>query len=113
MTRSLLALCAFPSLFATLAPAQHQHFEGFKWRERQTDHFTMRSSGTSHDPASRYAEKVWDECLRIMPGLEEDFAQNKFRTPGGPIVVSNALIPLRRGGLQASLIWTLGLDLNF
>jgi hypothetical protein len=37
----------------------------------------------------------------------------KFRTPGGPILVSNALVPLRRGGLQASIIWTLGLDLNF
>jgi hypothetical protein len=37
----------------------------------------------------------------------------KFRTPGGPILVSNALVPLRRGGLQASIVWTLGLDLNF
>ncbi|HEV8150486.1 MAG TPA: hypothetical protein VGP61_09920 [Gemmatimonadales bacterium] len=37
----------------------------------------------------------------------------KFRTPGGPILVGNALVPLRRGGLQASIIWTLGLDLNF
>ena len=37
----------------------------------------------------------------------------KFRTPGGPILVTNALVPLRRGGLQASVVWTLGLDLNF
>lgn len=37
----------------------------------------------------------------------------KFRTPGGPILVGNALIPLRRGGLQASIVWTLGLDFNF
>jgi hypothetical protein len=37
----------------------------------------------------------------------------KFRTPGGPILVTNALVPLRRGGLQSSLVWTLGLDLNF
>lgn len=37
----------------------------------------------------------------------------KFRTPGGPILVTNALIPLRRGGLQASIVWTLGLDLTF
>ena len=36
----------------------------------------------------------------------------KFRTPGGPIVVTNALVPLRRGGLQSTLIWTLGLDMN-
>lgn len=82
MTRPLLAACS-SLVFAGLAPAQHQHFEDFNWRERQTDHFTLRASGTSHDPARRYAEKVWDECLRIMPGLQEDFAQNKFRTPGG------------------------------
>jgi hypothetical protein len=37
----------------------------------------------------------------------------KFRTPGGPIVVANALVPLRRGGLQASVVWTLGLDFTF
>jgi hypothetical protein len=37
----------------------------------------------------------------------------KFRTPGGPILVTNALVPLRRGGLQSSLIWTVGLDMNF
>lgn len=37
----------------------------------------------------------------------------KFRTPGGPILVTNALVPLRRGGLQSSIVWTLGLDLNF
>jgi hypothetical protein len=37
----------------------------------------------------------------------------KFRTPGGPIVMTNALVPLRRGGLQASIVWTLGLDLSF
>ncbi len=37
----------------------------------------------------------------------------KFRTPGGPILVTNALVPLRRGGLQSSLVWTLGLDMSF
>lgn len=37
----------------------------------------------------------------------------KFRTPGGPILVANALVPLRRGGLQSRLIWTVGLDGNF
>jgi hypothetical protein len=37
----------------------------------------------------------------------------KFRTPGGPILVTNALVPLRRGGLQANLVWTIGLDANF
>ena len=37
----------------------------------------------------------------------------KFRTPGGPILVTNVLVPLRRGGLQSSLSWTVGLDMNF
>jgi hypothetical protein len=37
----------------------------------------------------------------------------KFRTPGGPIVVVNALMPLRRGGLESRFVWTLGIDGNF
>jgi len=37
----------------------------------------------------------------------------KFRTPGGPILVTSVLVPLRRGGLQSNLVWTLGLDMNF
>lgn len=37
----------------------------------------------------------------------------KFRTPGGPILVTNALLPLRRGGLESRFIWTIGLDGNF
>lgn len=37
----------------------------------------------------------------------------KFRTPSGPILVANALVPLRRGGLESRFIWTLGLDGNF
>ena len=37
----------------------------------------------------------------------------KFRTPGGPIIVANGLMPLRRGGLESRFIWTLGLDANF
>ena len=37
----------------------------------------------------------------------------KFRTPGGPILLTNALVPLRRGGLQSSLMWTVGVDFAF
>jgi hypothetical protein len=37
----------------------------------------------------------------------------KFRTRAGPILLANALVPLRRGGLESRLIWTLGLDGNF
>ena len=72
------AVMAAPTL-----SAQHQHFKNLEWRERLTDHFALRAKGTNHDPARRYAEKVWDECVRVMPGLEEDFGKNKFRTPGG------------------------------
>jgi len=37
----------------------------------------------------------------------------KFKTPGGPIIVGNALIPLRRGGLESRFTWTVGIDANF
>jgi hypothetical protein len=37
----------------------------------------------------------------------------KFRIPSGQILVANALVPLRRGGLESRLIWTLGIDGNF
>jgi hypothetical protein len=37
----------------------------------------------------------------------------KFRVLGGPILVANALVPVRRGGLESRLVWTLGLDGNF
>jgi len=37
----------------------------------------------------------------------------KFRVLGGPILVANALVPVRRGGLETRLVWTLGIDGNF
>ncbi len=77
-TLLFLAILSAPAVLA-----QHQHFENFEWRERLTDHFALRAKSTNHDPARRYAEKVWDECVHVMPGLEEDFSKNKFRTPGG------------------------------
>jgi len=77
------SLLFLATLSAPAVLAQHQHFENFEWRERLTDHFALRAKGTNHDPARRYAEKVWDECVHVMPGLEEDFSKNKFRTPGG------------------------------
>ncbi len=52
-----------------------------------------------------------------IPGMRDHRVNGslgfKFRTPGGPILVTNALVPLRRGGLQSNLIWTVGLDMNF
>jgi hypothetical protein len=63
--------------------AQDQHFPEMKWKERELEHFTLRADGTSHDPARRYAEEVWEECEEVFPGIAEDFAGNGFRTPGG------------------------------
>ena len=83
MKRLPASLLFLATLSAPTVLAQHQHFENFEWRERLTDHFALRAKGTNHDPARRYAEKVWDECVHVMPGLEEDFSKNKFRTPGG------------------------------
>ncbi|MDP7106254.1 MAG: hypothetical protein QGH41_04195, partial [Roseibacillus sp.] len=83
MKRLPASLLFLATLSAPAVLAQHQHFENFEWRERLTDHFALRAKGTNHDPARRYAEKVWDECVRVMPGLQEDFSKNKFRTPGG------------------------------
>jgi hypothetical protein len=38
----------------------------------------------------------------------------KFRTSdNGPIILASALIPIQRGGLQPSVMWTVGLDLGF
>lgn len=61
--------------------AQHQHFPNMKWKERQTDHFTIRTHDTGTDPAKRNAEDVWEECQEILTGMEEDFTKNEFRTP--------------------------------
>lgn len=36
----------------------------------------------------------------------------KFLT-GGPTIVTNALIPLLRGGLQPNVVWTTGVEFNF
>jgi hypothetical protein len=38
----------------------------------------------------------------------------KFRTSDrGPRIVTNALVPLRQGGLQPAVMWTAGLEFNF
>ena len=63
--------------------AQDSHFDGFKWREKETDHFLIRAHGTSHDPASKLAEKIWTVCVDALPGLTPDFEKNEFETPSG------------------------------
>lgn len=74
---SALALCCGNAL------AQIQHFPELEWKEKQTDHFTIRTNRTGTDPAKKYCEEVWEKSQEILTGLEEDFTDNKFRTPGG------------------------------
>lgn len=82
--KKIFSLCMISLVvLAPSLPAQHQHFKNLEWRESLTDHFALRAKGTSTSPARRYAEKVWDECVRVMPGLHTDFSENKFRTPSG------------------------------
>ena len=70
-------------LAAPLLHAQHAHFPGVKWKEKESDHFTLRIDSTSADPASRHAEKVWEVCVAVLPGMKQDFEKNEFRTPDG------------------------------
>lgn len=79
-----LQLFAFLAVsFPSFAWAQADHFENIRWRDRETDHFVIRAAATRHEPASRYAEKVWDLCVGILPGLKADFGKGEFRTPSG------------------------------
>lgn len=68
---------------APFALAQHAHFPGHKWKEKTTDHFTLRVDSTNGDPATKYAEKVWEVVVAVLPAMAQDFAKNEFRTPGG------------------------------
>lgn len=71
------------TLSLSLASAQIDHFPDQKWKETQTDHFTIRTQGASPGGAKRLVEKVWEICERTMPGVKEEFQNNTFQTPGG------------------------------
>lgn len=70
---------------ASVLPAfgQKEHFPSIKWKERETDHFMLRSFHTDHDPARKLAKRVWKEMSEIIPSLVTDFEKKEFRTPGG------------------------------
>lgn len=70
-------------LAASFATGQTLHFPDQKWKEKDLDHFTIRTKGTGTDPARKYSEKTYEVMLEILPGLEGDFEKNEFRTPGG------------------------------
>lgn len=62
---------------------QVDHFPETKWKEKELDHFMIRSNGTNSDPTRKYGEKTFEVMIEILPGLKEDFEKNGFRTPGG------------------------------
>ena len=70
-------------LTAGFASGQTEHFPEMKWKEKELDHFMIRTNGTGTDPARKFAEKTYEVMLEILPGLEGDFEKNAFRTPGG------------------------------
>ncbi|MDG2400300.1 MAG: hypothetical protein P8M04_06990 [Akkermansiaceae bacterium] len=70
-------------LAAGFATGQTVHFPELKWKEKELDHFTIRTKGTDADPARKFAEKTYKVMLEILPGLESDFEKNEFRAPGG------------------------------
>ena len=72
---------------------------------------TLPSSVTFEFPVERTVQ------LTNIPDIRDHRVSGsfgfRFRTPGGPILTTNALVPLRRGGLQSGFIWTVGVDLGF
>ena len=66
---------------AGFASGQTSHFPALEWKEKDLDHFTIRTKSTGTDPARRYSEKTYEVMLEILPGLEGYFEKNEFRTP--------------------------------
>jgi len=52
-----------------------------------------------------------------IPNIRDDLINGslgfKFTIHGGPTVITNALVPLNRGGLRADVLFTLGLEYGF
>lgn len=77
-------LLSAATLLATgLAFSQTIHFPETQWKEKELDHFMIRTNGTGADPARKYGEKAYEVMFEILPGLEADFEKNGFRTPKG------------------------------
>lgn len=62
---------------------QINHFPDHKWKEKQTEHFAIRTLSTSPKLAEKYVEKVWKVCERVLPGIKEEYANNTFKTVKG------------------------------
>ena len=50
-------------------------------REKITEHFRIMQISRTAAPASRYAEKAWEECNLLMPDLKASFEQKGFKDP--------------------------------
>ena len=52
-----------------------------------------------------------------IPDIRDDLINGsfgmKFTIKGGPTVITNALVPLNRGGLRSDVLWTLGVEYGF
>lgn len=75
--------------------------------------------GTAHDlPGTVTYQFPFKRTIEPtnIPNRSDDTAHGaiglKFRT-NGPTIVTNALVPLVRGGLQPNIVWGLGLDFSF
>lgn len=77
------SLWALNLLLAGFSLGQTVHFQEMKWKEKELDHFVIRTNGSETDPARKFAEKSYKVMLEILPELESDFEKNKFRTPSG------------------------------
>ncbi len=76
-------LAALTLLATGFTYSQTIHFPETQWKEKELDHFMIRTHGTGTDPARKYSEKTFEVMLEILPGLEADFEKKEFRTPRG------------------------------
>ncbi len=105
---AFLATAGFDELMASWATLAVDVIS--EW-ETGPNALTLPSSITFEYPVQRTVQ------LSNIPEMRDHRVNGslgfRFRTPGGPILTTNAVVPLRRGGLQAGLIWTAGLDFSF
>jgi len=105
---ALLLTAGFDQLVASWATLAADFIS--EWETGQNT-LTPPSSVTFQFPVERTVQ------LTNIPDIRDHRVSGslgfRFRTPGGPILTTNALVPLRRGGLQSGFIWTVGVDLSF
>ena len=57
--KKIIAMLPLAALMVLPVLAQTDHFPNQRWKETKTEHFTIRTQGTSPSVAKKYAEKVW------------------------------------------------------